>query len=82
MPKPGAISPDGQTAAGGTALRPPRGHQTGQDRPRQHVSRVQASRDAWSWLDAIAGRLDEDFVSGVREQPVSSQCQAAGKLFR
>jgi len=76
MRKPGAISPDGRPAADKTA------NATGQDRARQHVSRAQARRDAWSWLDAIAGRLDEDFVSAVRERPVPSQCPGAGRLFR
>jgi hypothetical protein len=25
--------------------------------------------DSWEWLDALAGALDADFVSAVREQP-------------
>ena len=27
----------------------------------------------WSWLDAIIGKLDDDFVEGVREQPAQQQ---------
>jgi antitoxin VapB len=36
----------------------------------------------WSWLDAIAGKLDEDFVEAVREQPQPQERPALDKLFR
>jgi antitoxin VapB len=36
----------------------------------------------WSWLDALAGRLDEDFVQAVNEQPVAQERRALDKLFR
>lgn len=25
--------------------------------------------DSWEWLDALTGKLDDDFVAGAREQP-------------
>ena len=27
----------------------------------------------WSWLDAITGKLDEDFVEAVNEQPAQQE---------
>ena len=36
----------------------------------------------WSWLDAIAGKLDEDFVQAVDEQPEPQERPALEKLFR
>jgi len=27
----------------------------------------------WSWLDAITGKLDEDFVDAVNEQPAQQE---------
>jgi antitoxin VapB len=36
----------------------------------------------WSWLDAVAGRLDEDFVEAVSEQPEAQERRALDKLFR
>ena len=38
--------------------------------------------DTWSWLDAIAGTLDEDFVEAVREQPGATDRPELDKLFR
>jgi len=38
--------------------------------------------DDWSWLDAIAGKLDEDFVQAVSEQPKEQKRPALDKLFR
>jgi hypothetical protein len=29
--------------------------------------------DSWEWLDALAGELDDDFVSAVREQPAPTE---------
>jgi antitoxin VapB len=37
--------------------------------------------DSWSWLDAIAGTLDEDFVKAVREQPQAIERPGLEKLF-
>lgn len=38
--------------------------------------------DSWAWLDAVAGDLDEDFVSAVREQPEAVQRPGLNKVFR
>ncbi len=38
--------------------------------------------DDWSWLDAIAGKLDEDFVQAVSEKPKEQKRPALDKLFR
>lgn len=38
--------------------------------------------DDWGWLDAIAGRLDDDFVQAVREQPEPQERPALDELFR
>jgi antitoxin VapB len=36
----------------------------------------------WSWLDAIAGRLDEDFAQAVEEQLEQQERPALDELFR
>jgi antitoxin VapB len=36
----------------------------------------------WAWLDSIAGKLDEDFVDGVREGVADQERPALEKLFR
>jgi len=38
--------------------------------------------DSWAWLDAVAGDLDEDFVSAVREQPEAVERPGLHKVFR
>ena len=38
--------------------------------------------DDWSWLDAIAAPLDDDFVRAVNEQPNPQERAALDKLFR
>jgi antitoxin VapB len=38
--------------------------------------------DSWEWLDALAGAVDEDFVSAVREQPETTERPALSKVFR
>ena len=38
--------------------------------------------DDWAWLDSIVGKLDEDFVRAVEEQPEQQQRPALDKLFR
>jgi antitoxin VapB len=38
--------------------------------------------DSWAWLDAVAGDLDEDFVSAVREQPEAAERPGLNKVFR
>jgi antitoxin VapB len=37
--------------------------------------------DSWAWLDALAGELDDDFVSAVREQPEPTERRELGKVF-
>jgi antitoxin VapB len=38
--------------------------------------------ESWEWLDALAGEVDEDFVSAVREQPEAAERHGLGKVFR
>ena len=38
--------------------------------------------ESWEWLDALAGEVDEDFVSAVREQPEATERPELGKAFR
>lgn len=38
--------------------------------------------ESWEWLDALAGDLDEDFVSAVREQLGATERPGLGKVFR
>ncbi len=38
--------------------------------------------DDWSWLDAIAGKLDDDFVQAVHEQPPQQDRPALDEFFR
>lgn len=36
----------------------------------------------WAWLDAIAGKLDEDFVEAVNEKPDPQERPELERLFR
>jgi len=38
--------------------------------------------ESWEWLDALAGEIDEDFVSAVREQPEATERLELAKVFR
>ena len=38
--------------------------------------------DSWGWLDALAGELDDDFVSAACEQPEPVERPELGTLFR
>jgi antitoxin VapB len=38
--------------------------------------------DSWAWLDAVAGGVDEDFASAVREQPEAVERPGLNKVFR
>jgi len=38
--------------------------------------------DDWSWLDAIVGKLDDDFVQAVHEQPPQQDRHALDEFFR
>jgi antitoxin VapB len=53
-------------------------------RIRRHGSAVilEPIAENWSWLDDIAGRLDDDFVQSVKEQPEQQERPALDKLFR
>jgi antitoxin VapB len=35
----------------------------------------------WAWLDAIAGKLDDDFVEAVQEEVAQQERPALDKLF-
>lgn len=37
---------------------------------------------SWDWLDALAGELDDDLVSAVRDQPESTDRPALSTAFR
>ncbi len=38
--------------------------------------------DSWGWLDTLAGEVDDDFMSAVREQPEPTERPELGKMFR
>jgi antitoxin VapB len=38
--------------------------------------------DDWSWLDAVAGKLDDDFVQAANEQPEQQERPALDASFR
>ena len=38
--------------------------------------------DTWDWLDGIAGKLDQDFVEAVQEQPQPAPRPDLDALFR
>jgi antitoxin VapB len=38
--------------------------------------------DNWSWLDAIVGKLDDDFVQSANEQPEQQERPALDEAFR
>jgi hypothetical protein len=48
-----------------------------QDRKRQ--ARL---TDDWRWLDALAGKLNEDFAQAANEQPDPQERPALDQLFR
>jgi antitoxin VapB len=53
-------------------------------RIRRHGSAVilEPVAEDWAWLDAIAGKLDEDFVEAVSEDVAEQKRPALEKLFR
>ena len=53
-------------------------------RIRRHGNAVilEPMAEDWTWLDSIAGTLDEDFVQAVDEQPEPQLRPALEKLFR
>jgi len=36
----------------------------------------------WAWLDAVVGKLDEDFLSGTSEQGEQQERPALDRLFK
>jgi antitoxin VapB len=58
--------------------------QSNEVRIRRHGSAVilEPVPKDWDWLDAIAGRVDADFVDAVNEQPGTQERRALEKLFR
>jgi antitoxin VapB len=38
--------------------------------------------ESWGWLDAVAGNVDEDFVSAVREQLDATERPGLSRVFR
>jgi antitoxin VapB len=53
-------------------------------RIRRHGSAVilEPVAEDWAWLDAIAGKLDDDFIRATEEQPQPQERPAIDKLFR
>jgi antitoxin VapB len=53
-------------------------------RIRRHGNAVilEPAAEGWSWLDAIAGELDDDFVRAAKEKPEPQKRPALDKLFR
>jgi antitoxin VapB len=53
-------------------------------RIRRHGSAVilEPVAEDWGWLDALVGKLDEDFVEAVGEQPEQQQRPALDRLFK
>ena len=51
-------------------------------RRRGRVIVLEPIPDSWDWLDALAGELDRDFVSAVREQPEPAERRGLDKVFR
>jgi antitoxin VapB len=56
----------------------------GEVRIRRHGNAVilEPVADDWAWLDAIAGKLDEDFVEAVKEQPAEQESRELDEFFR
>ena len=53
-------------------------------RIRRHGSAVilEPVAEDWSWLDSIAGKLDEDVAKAVQERPAEQERPALQKLFK
>lgn len=53
-------------------------------RIRRHGNAVilEAIAQDWSWLDAVAGMLDPDFVEAAGEKPPVARRPAVDKFFR
>lgn len=55
-----------------------------QVRIRRHGNAVilEPVADDWAWLDAIVGKLDDDFAHAVSERPAEQERPALDELFR
>jgi antitoxin VapB len=55
----------------------------GEVRIRRHGNAVilEPLADDWSWLDAIVGELDHDFVEAVKEQPEQQERLELDQFF-
>jgi antitoxin VapB len=53
-------------------------------RIRRHGSAIilEPIAEDWTWLDRIAGKLDEDFVQAAAEQPEPQSRPALDELFK
>jgi antitoxin VapB len=53
-------------------------------RIRRHGSAVilEPVAEDWTWLDSIAGKLDDDFVEAVGEEVMEQERPGLEKLFR
>lgn len=51
---------------------------------RRHGSTVilEPIAENWAWLDAIHGKLDEDFMSAANEQPEEQKRPTLDELFK
>jgi virulence-associated protein VagC len=51
---------------------------------RRHASAVilESMSNDWTWLDAIVGKLDEDFVHGTAEEPEQQEGLELDEFFR
>ncbi len=38
--------------------------------------------DDWAWLDALVGKLDDDFIAAVNEQPEPQERPEIDEFFR
>jgi antitoxin VapB len=47
-----------------------------------HAVILEPMVDDWSWLDAIVGKLDDDFVEAVREQPAQQERPELDEFFQ
>ena len=56
----------------------------GEVRIRRHGNAVilEPMADDWSWLDAIVGQLDDEFVKAVKEQPEQQERPELDEFFK
>jgi antitoxin VapB len=56
----------------------------GEVRIRRHGNAVilEPVADDWVWLDAIAGKLDDDFVEAVKERPEQQERRELDEFFK